>query len=110
MTLDAEHYTVVDLPEQERFENATGAQVAGFTEYRRRGGLIAFVHTEIAPELEGQGLASRLIAAALDRAREEGLAVLPLCPFVRGFISRHHEYLDLVPASQREHFELPADG
>jgi hypothetical protein len=29
---------------------------------------------------------------------------------VRGFISRHHEYLDLVPASQREHFELPADG
>jgi uncharacterized protein len=110
MALDAERYAVVDRPERERFEIAVGDEVAGFTEYRRHGGLIAFIHTEIAPEFEGRGLASRLIAAALDAAREEGLAVLPFCPFVRGYIARHHEYLDLVPEAQRGNFDLPADG
>jgi hypothetical protein len=33
--------------------------------------------------------------------------VLPVCPFVRDFISRHPVYLDLVPTDQREQFGLP---
>ena len=85
-----------------------GDEVAGFTEYHRRGGLIAFVHTEVAPEYEGKGLASRLIAGALDASRDQGLAVLPFCPFVRGYIAKHPgPYLELVPTGLREHFELP---
>ena len=103
--------TVVDAPERERFVIRVGDRLAGFTVYRRRGKLIAFVHTEIDPEFEGQGLGGRLVAAALDAAREQGLRVLPFCPFVRKYIAEHPgEYLDLVPADQREHFDLPADG
>jgi uncharacterized protein len=34
-------------------------------------------------------------------------AVLPFCPFVRGYISKHpDEYLDLVPRDLREDFEM----
>ena len=100
--------TVVDAPEAERFEIRVDGELAGFAEYRRRNGLIAFIHTEIDPRFEGQGLAGRLIATALDSSREDGLAVLPFCPFVRGYIEKHPEYLDLVPEAQREQFELPA--
>jgi uncharacterized protein len=34
------------------------------------------------------------------------LAVLPYCPFVRGFIDRHREYLDLLPVERRAKFGL----
>jgi hypothetical protein len=34
--------------------------------------------------------------------------VLPLCPFVRGWIARHEDYLDLVPAAARQKYDLPA--
>jgi predicted GNAT family acetyltransferase len=101
----------VDAPDRGRFEIRDGAEVAGFTEYRRRPEVIEFIHTEIAHEYEGKGVASRLISSALDAAREQGLGVLPFCPFVRRYIARHPEqYLDLVPRDQREQFELPADA
>jgi hypothetical protein len=32
--------------------------------------------------------------------------VLPYCPFVRGYIERHPDYLDLVPADRRSGFGL----
>lgn len=102
--------TVADAPERDRFEIHLDGELAGFAQYRRRGGLIAFVHTEIDPRFEGRGLGSRLIAAALDSARADRLAVLPFCPFVRGYIDRHRDgYLDLVPAAQRDHFDLGDD-
>ena len=110
MASDVTDVSVVDNADEERFEIRIGDQIAGFTQYRRRPGLIAFIHTEIEPQFEGHGAASRLIGEALDTARSEGLVVLPFCPFVRGYIDKHHEYLDLVPADYREHFDLPADG
>jgi uncharacterized protein len=96
---------IADSPERDRYEIQVGDELAGFTQYRLRpGGVIAFVHTEIDDRFEGQGLASRLISFALDDARSRGLAVLPFCPFVKGFIERHREYVDLVPAAKREQF------
>ena len=96
-------------PEAGRFEVVVDGRVAGFSAYRRRpGGLIAFTHTEIDPEFEGQGLGGELIRAALAAVRAEGAAVLPFCPFVRSHIERHPEELDLVPAERRAEFGLPA--
>src|SRR5215207_9898237 len=88
---------VVDVPDRSRFEVRVEGEIAGVAEYRRRPDLIAFVHTQIDPRFEGRGLASEPIRTALTEARAEGLAVLPFCPFVRGYIAGHPEYLDLVP-------------
>ncbi|QEU90173.1 GNAT family N-acetyltransferase [Streptomyces kanamyceticus] len=54
-------------------------KLAGFTEYHRYGTEIVFIHTEIDPRFEGRGLGGVLARAALDAAREQGLAVLPFC-------------------------------
>ena len=99
---------VVDARDRSRFEVRVDGEVAGFTEYRRRPGLIAFIHTLIDPRFEGQGLGSELVRAALSQARSDGLSVLPFCPFVRSYIARHTEYLDLVPEDVRAKFDLPA--
>ena len=61
-------------------------------------------------QVEGHGLGSQLVRAALSDARSEGLAGLPFCPFVRAYIAGHTEYLDLVPEDMRAKFDLPADG
>ena len=97
---------VVDVPDRSRFEIRVDGESAGFAAYHRRPGVIAFMHTEIDPRFEGQGLASELVRSALSQARSEGASVLPFCPFVRGYIARHHEYLDLVPNAVRARFQL----
>jgi uncharacterized protein len=97
---------VVDNPEEQRFEVLLGDEVAGFAQYRARPGLIALIHTEVGDRFEGQGLASKLIAFALDDARARDLAVLPFCPFANEYIQRHREYVDLVPEDQRAAFDL----
>ena len=103
---DAMAPTVTDISDRRRFEIEVDGAVLGFAEYRRRPGVITFIHTEIDPAHEGEGLGTLLVKAALDTARAEGLAVLPYCPFVRGFIDRHREYLDLVPVERRANFTL----
>jgi predicted GNAT family acetyltransferase len=108
--MDIGEPVIVDDTAQSRFEVRVAGELVGFAQYCRRGGLIAFVHTEIDERYAGQGLAGRLIAHALDASREEGLAVLPFCPFVRDYIDEHREYLDLVPPAQRDHFDLAADA
>lgn len=97
---------VEDNPAEERFEVSKDGVLAGFTTYRRTKGRVAFLHTEIDQRFEGQGLGSQLIQAALDHAREHQLAVLPFCPFVLGYIQRHPDYAEIVPAGDRERFGL----
>jgi predicted GNAT family acetyltransferase len=98
--------TIVDNPEGQRYEIRVDREVAGFVKYRTQPGLIEFVHTEVGDRFEGQGLGSKLVARALGDARERGLAVLPFCPFVNGYIQRHREYVDLVPEERRAEFDL----
>jgi predicted GNAT family acetyltransferase len=98
-----------DDPDAGRLQIRVDGRRAGYTAYRRRPGAIALTHTEIEPEFEGRGLGGALAREALSRARAEGIAVLPLCPFVRSFIERHPSELDLVPVERRAEFGLPAE-
>lgn len=97
---------IANDPAGHRYEIRSDGEPAGFLTYRLRPGSIELVHTEIDEEFEGRGLGSRLISFALDDARERGLAVLPLCPFVNDYMRRHRQYVDLVPEGRREEFEL----
>lgn len=65
-------------------------------DYRLRDGVMAMTHTEVAPELEGQGIAGELVRAALAHAREQGLKVRPLCSYVQAYIRRHPEVQSLL--------------
>src|SRR5262249_33326860 len=93
-----------------KIENNEGAQRweahvdqhLAVAEYRRRKDMIFFIHTEVPRELEGQGVASKLVKTALDDARPQHLAVVPFCPFVASYIRRHPDYKALVHPDYRD--------
>lgn len=91
------------VPERQRFEGALDGQVVGFAAYQKTDALIVFTHTEVDPAMEGKGVGGAIVRHALDHAREEGLRVLPVCPFVQAWMGRHPEYAELdyrAPASR----------
>ncbi|HEX4215794.1 MAG TPA: GNAT family N-acetyltransferase [Candidatus Dormibacteraeota bacterium] len=102
--------SVEDVPEQSRYELRVDGDLAGHIAYRSRGPHLALVHTEVGEAFGGRGLGSRLVAGALDQVRARGGSVLPDCPFVRTYIARHSDYLDLVPADRRSDYGLPESG
>lgn len=104
--MSAVRIEIADDADGHRYEIRADGKLAGFVTYRLKAGLIELVHTEIDEEFEGHGLGSRLIAFALDDARERSLAGLPTCPFVNDYIQRHHQYVDLVPEGRRAEFKL----
>jgi predicted GNAT family acetyltransferase len=66
-------------------------------DYRLEDGVMRMVHTEVPRRLEGRGIAGRIVAAALDHARGNGLRVVPACSFVRAYMRRHAHLQDLLP-------------
>ena len=96
MTASSEEPTVTDNPEQSRYEAHLGDQLAGYVEYERVGGLVAFTHTVVPDEFGGRGIASAMASASLDDAREKNLKVRPVCPFYVRYLERHPEYADLL--------------
>lgn len=60
-------------------------------DYRLRDGVMHITHTEVAPELEGRGIAAELVRAALGHAAAHGLKVRPLCSYVQSYMRRHPE-------------------
>jgi predicted GNAT family acetyltransferase len=87
---------VTDVPDRDRYELRVGGRLVGLLAYRKREGVIALTHTEVAEACEGRGFGSRLVGVALDDARRQELRVVPLCPFVAWYVEQHPQYAELV--------------
>jgi len=79
-----------------RFEIELDGAVIGKSYYREEEGRRVFTHTEVDPEYQGQGLAGQLIKVALDDTRDAGLRIVPQCPAVAKYVSKNHEYDEIV--------------
>jgi predicted GNAT family acetyltransferase len=79
---------VTDNQAASRFELRADDSLAELS-YRRVGNRLVLIHTEVPVELEGRGIGGALVAAAVDRAAREGMTLVPLCPFARGWLQRH---------------------
>ena len=92
----ADDVTVRDDPDRHRFVATLDGEDVGFLVYHRAQGRHLLVHTEVDDAYEGQGVGSALVRGALDHLREAGASMVPLCPYVRSWLSRHEDYQPLV--------------
>jgi predicted GNAT family acetyltransferase len=58
--------------------------------------LLELYSTYVPPTDRGRGTADRLVRAAVEYARAEGLRIIPSCWYVAQWIRRHPEHADLV--------------
>lgn len=96
-----------DHPGEHRYELYVDEVLAAIEVYHVRADTISLMHTEVFDDFAGRGLAPLLVIHVLGEARERGLSVLPICPYVAGFIKKNaDDYLNLVPESRRSEFGL----
>lgn len=94
-------------PERSRYELFVDGELAGFAEcLDEGGGVVALAHTEVFPAYGGRGLGQRLVGETLRLVRENGNQVRPYCWFVRDYIRRAPEFVELVPVQDRARFAL----
>jgi len=86
---------VTDNPARSRYELSVDGELA-VAEYQREQDRLVFTHTVVPEEIEGRGVGSTLIRAALDSARAQNLKIVARCSFVAEFVRKHPEYQDLV--------------
>lgn len=60
--------------------------------YRLHDGALDIRHTIVPEEIGGQGIASALVKAAYDYAREQGLKPVATCSYAVAWLRRHTEY------------------
>lgn len=88
-------FEIIHNSAAERFEARIGGWLCR-CDYRLVDGVMHLVHTEVAPALEGRGIAGRLVQAALDHAQAQGLKVSPRCSYVRSYMRRHPQTQSLL--------------
>lgn len=59
-------------------------------------GEIYLTHTEVPIALEGRGIGTQLVEKTLRDIDEKKLRLVPLCPFVAGYIKKNPEWRRIV--------------
>ena len=77
------------------FVEEEGRRLAQLT-YTVAGTKVILDHTEVDDSLRGTGTGRKLVAAAVDWAREEDVQLLPLCPFARSVFDKTPEFCDVL--------------
>ncbi len=78
-----------------RFELAVDRGLA-VLDYRIAGDTVFLLYVEVPLAEQGRGIAGKLSHAALEFARDNGLKVVPVCPFIATYMLRHPELLQPV--------------
>lgn len=75
--------------------NEVGKRVAEMTYVTSDDSAFTIDHTEVDPSLRGQGVAERLLDAAVSHAREKGLKIRATCRFALKKLQNEPEFADV---------------
>lgn len=53
-------------------------------------------HTEVNPAFKGKNIGKKMVMAAVDYAREQGVRILPLCPFAKSVFDKTENIRDVL--------------
>jgi predicted GNAT family acetyltransferase len=85
-------FTIVAVPEKNRYEMRDGEKVAGFADYILTPDQVVFTHTVVDEAYGGRGLGSKLAKHVLDDAASTGKRIVPVCSFIAAYVRKHHDW------------------
>lgn len=86
---------IIDNQEAKQYEMHVDGEIVRI-EYIRALNKIYLTHTEVPRSFEGRGLGSQIVKSVLEDIDEKELILIPMCPFVAGYIKKHPEWKKLV--------------
>lgn len=115
--MSQEQFTVEHRPEETRYvlvdTAAATTQEAGQEQYLQLDGdgepHRVFFHTVVKEEYGRQGLASKLVQAAVEDTIASGAKVGPVCPYVVAWAKKHPEFADHIVTARPEHLNAVSD-
>lgn len=93
--MSANTLTIVHNPASSRFEVSVDGHLC-VAEYQLNDKVLHMTHTRVPNAVEGRGIAARLVQRALQWAAEQHYKVDPICSYVRVYMKRHPETLQLM--------------
>jgi uncharacterized protein len=75
---------------------AVDGKTVGHADFADRGDQRVFYETVVDPEFGGRGLATILVEAALNAARDAGKRIVPVCSMVGTVLKKHPEFDDIT--------------
>lgn len=85
------------VPAARQFRLPVEGSADAYIEYVERGPTtLDLLHTVVPDEAQGQGIGTDLVDQVLRHARENGLHIVPSCPFVATYLENHPDQADLV--------------
>ena len=91
-----ENYKLIDNVALHKYEFRIGDLIPRIEYIKTKNGEIYLTHTEVPSALEGKGVGSSLVRLALEDIERQQLRLVPLCPFVAGYVQKHPEWKRLV--------------
>ena len=91
-----ENYELIDTTDDNQYEFHIGKHLAKIEYIKTNNGEIYLTHTEVPIALAGKGVGSQLAEKVLSDIEKQGLRLVPLCPFVAGYIKKHPDWKRVV--------------
>lgn len=89
-------YELIDNREDHQYEFHIGKLLPKIEYIKSKNGEIYLTHTEVPVQLEGKGVGSQLVEKVLKDIEQQELRLVPLCPFVAGYIQKHPDWRRIV--------------
>lgn len=102
------------LAKRRRYALIDGENVIGAAHYRDletdTGIERVFFHTVVDEAYAGQGLAGKLAAQALADTVARGYKIVPVCPYIKVYVRKHHEFDAELITPAPEHLAILPKG
>lgn len=86
----------IELQETNNKGRAFFTDQAEMTYSRAGDRLLIIDHTWVSDNLRGKGVGELLLNRIVNYAREEGMKILPLCPFAKSIFTKEVELADVL--------------
>lgn len=101
MKVDLDKLAVTRNEKENTFETLIDGHLCKL-DYIQDGNNLVITHVGVYPEFRGQGVAGKIMEAALEYARQKSLRVIPMCSYAAYYIRKNPQYIELTNQERSE--------